>query len=87
MVSKIIQWVPIDGTRWRNEFVNGHEIQGMGVHYGVAPGGLIGFIPRGRWGTLIPLGRSWTGGPDGMSQIELAWPSIRGRWRRRKPLR
>jgi hypothetical protein len=39
MVRKIIQWVPIDGTRWRNEFVNGHENRGVGVHYGVAPGG------------------------------------------------
>jgi hypothetical protein len=37
MVRKIIQWVPIDGTRWRNEFVNGHETHGMGVHYDVAP--------------------------------------------------
>jgi hypothetical protein len=46
MVRKIIQWVPIDGTRWRNEFVNGHENRGAGVHYGVAPGGVMGFIPR-----------------------------------------
>src|SRR5260370_31001939 len=36
MVRKIIQWVRIDGTRWRNEFVNGHENHGVGVHYGVA---------------------------------------------------
>ncbi len=41
MVRKIIQWVPIDGTRWRNEFVNGHENHGVGVHYGVAPGGVM----------------------------------------------
>ncbi|OLC64222.1 hypothetical protein AUH73_00420 [archaeon 13_1_40CM_4_53_4] len=32
MVRKIIQWVPIDGTRWRNEFVNGHENQGVSGH-------------------------------------------------------
>jgi len=36
MVRKIIQWVPIDGTRWRNEFVYGHKIRGAGVHSGVA---------------------------------------------------
>src|SRR3989449_2143273 len=41
MVRKIIQWVPIDGTRWRNEFVNGHENHGVGVHYGIAPGGVM----------------------------------------------
>jgi hypothetical protein len=41
MVRKIIQWVPIDGTRWRNEFVNGHENHGVGVHYGVAPGDVM----------------------------------------------
>src|SRR5260370_25008199 len=35
MVRKIIQWVPIDGTRWRNEFVNGHENGGVGFQYGV----------------------------------------------------
>ena len=40
MVRKLIQWVPIDGTRWRNEFVNGHENHGVGVHYGIAPGGV-----------------------------------------------
>jgi len=28
---------PIDGTRWRNEFVNDHENHGVGVHYGIAP--------------------------------------------------
>jgi hypothetical protein len=39
MVRKIIQWVPMDGTRWRNEFVNGHKNKGVGVHYDVAPGG------------------------------------------------
>ncbi len=33
MVGKIIQWVPIDGTRWRNEVANGHENHGVGVHY------------------------------------------------------
>src|SRR6266705_3922310 len=41
MVRKIIQWVPIDGTRWRNEFVNGHENHGVGVHYEIAPGGVM----------------------------------------------
>jgi len=41
MVRKIKQWVPIDGTRWRNEFVNGHENRGVGVHYGIAPGGVM----------------------------------------------
>jgi len=41
MVRKIIQWVPIDGTRWRNEFVNNHENHGVGVHYGIAPGGVM----------------------------------------------
>jgi hypothetical protein len=37
MVRKIIQWVPIDGTRWRNEFVNDHEKHGVGVDHGAAP--------------------------------------------------
>ncbi len=41
MVRKIIQWVPIDGTRWRNEFVNGHENHRVGVHYGIAPTGVM----------------------------------------------
>ncbi len=41
MARKIFQWVPIDGTRWRNEFVNGHENRGVGVHYGIAPGGVM----------------------------------------------
>ena len=41
MVRKIIQWVPIDGTRWRNEFVNGHENRGVGLHYGVAHCGVM----------------------------------------------
>ena len=41
MVRKIIQWVPIDGTRWRNEFVNDHEKHGVGVHYGVAACGVM----------------------------------------------
>src|SRR6202158_2872246 len=39
MVRKIIQWVPIDGTRWRNEVANGHDNHEVGFHYGVAPGG------------------------------------------------
>ena len=41
MVRKIIQWVPIDGTRWRNEFVNGHENHRVGVHYEIALGGVM----------------------------------------------
>ncbi len=41
MVRKIKQWVPIDGTRWRNEVANGHENHGVGVRYGVAPGGVM----------------------------------------------
>src|SRR6266478_1282277 len=38
MVRKIKQWVPIDGTRWRNEVANSHESHAVGVHYGVAHG-------------------------------------------------
>ncbi len=41
MVRKIIQWVPIDGTRWRNEFVNRHENDGVDIHYGVAHRGVM----------------------------------------------
>jgi len=41
MVRKIKQWVPIDGTRWRNEVANDHENHGVGVHYGVANGGVM----------------------------------------------
>jgi hypothetical protein len=41
MVRKIKQWVPIDGTRWRNEFINGHENYGAGVYCGVAHGGVM----------------------------------------------
>jgi hypothetical protein len=41
MVRKIKQWVPLDGTRWRNEVANGHESHGVGVHYGVAHGGVM----------------------------------------------
>lgn len=41
MVRKIIQWVPIDGTRWRNEFVNDHKKHGVSLHCGVAPGGVV----------------------------------------------
>ena len=41
MVRKIIQSVPIDGTRWRNEFVNRHENGGVGIHYGVAHRGVM----------------------------------------------
>src|SRR5438445_8686992 len=33
---KMKQWVPIDGTRWRNEFVNDHESRGACIHCGVA---------------------------------------------------
>jgi len=41
MVRKTKQWVPIDGTRWRNEIANGHENHGVGVNYGVAYGGVM----------------------------------------------
>jgi hypothetical protein len=41
MFGKIMQCVPIDGTRWRNEIANGHENHGVGVHYGVARGGVM----------------------------------------------
>jgi len=41
MVRKMKQWVPIDGTRWRNEIANGHENHGVGVHYGVAHRGVM----------------------------------------------
>src|SRR6267378_3782458 len=36
MVRKIKQWVPIDGTRWRNAVANSHESHGVGIHYDVA---------------------------------------------------
>ena len=39
MVTKIMQWVPIEGTRWRNEVAKGHENHAVGSYYGVAPGG------------------------------------------------
>jgi hypothetical protein len=39
MVRKIKQWVPIDGTRWRNQIANRHENHRVGAHYGVAHGG------------------------------------------------
>ncbi len=41
MVRKIKQWVPIDGTRWRNEIVNSHENDGVGIHYGFAHRGVM----------------------------------------------
>jgi hypothetical protein len=41
MVRKIIQWIPIDETRSRKEVANGHENHGVGVHYGVAHGGVV----------------------------------------------
>jgi len=41
MVRKIIPWVPIDGTRWGKEVANGYENLGVGVHYGVAHGGVM----------------------------------------------
>jgi len=38
MVRKILQWVPIEGTRWRSEVTNGHEnYHAVDSHYGVAP--------------------------------------------------
>jgi len=39
MVKKIIQWVPIEGTRWRNEVADGQENRAVDSNYGVAPGG------------------------------------------------
>src|SRR5712692_3214462 len=39
VARRIMQWVPIEGTRWRNEVANGHENHAVGFHYGVAPGG------------------------------------------------
>jgi hypothetical protein len=63
MVRKIIQWVPIDGTRWRSDFVNGHENHGVDVPFGVAPGRVMaplrelpttsepcGFLGASSWG-------------------------------------
>ena len=38
MVMKFIQWVPIDGTRWRNEVTNGQENHPVDSHYGAALG-------------------------------------------------
>ena len=54
MVKKIIQWVPIDGTRWRNEFVNGHENHGVGVPYSIAPVGVM--APRRELPNTVRLG-------------------------------
>jgi len=39
MVRKIIQWVPIEGTRWRSEVADGQENRAVDSYYGVAPGG------------------------------------------------
>jgi hypothetical protein len=41
MVRKIIQFVPIDGTRGRKEVAKDHENPGVGVHYGVVHGGVM----------------------------------------------
>ena len=41
MIRKTVQWVPVEGTRWRNEVANGHENHGVGFRYGVAPRGDI----------------------------------------------
>lgn len=65
MVRKIIQWVPIDGTRWRNEFVNGRENHGVSVHCGVPPGGIM--APLRELPTTGGLCGSWErprGGPS-----------------------
>ncbi len=43
---KIKQWVPIDGTRWRNEFVNDHESHGACIHCGVAHDGVMAPFPE-----------------------------------------
>src|SRR6266852_3299571 len=40
MVRKIKQWVPIDGTRWRNAVANSHESHEVGIHYDVAHRGV-----------------------------------------------
>jgi hypothetical protein len=61
MVRKIKQWVPIDGTRWRNEVANGHENHGVVVHYVVAHGGVMAPLRElpttaglcGLWGRLV----------------------------------
>jgi hypothetical protein len=34
-----MQWVPIEGTRWRNEVANGQEDHAVDSHYGIAPDG------------------------------------------------
>ncbi len=43
---KMKQWVPIDGTRWRNEFVNDHESRGACIHCGVAHDGVMAPFPE-----------------------------------------
>ncbi len=43
---KMKQWVPIDGTRWRNEFVNDHESHGACIHRGVAHDGVMAPFPE-----------------------------------------
>jgi len=55
MVRKIIQWVPIDGTRWRNEFVNGHENRGVGLHCGVAHDGAMAPLVASKAATLVTM--------------------------------
>src|SRR5258708_29253335 len=40
MVRKIIQWVPIDGTRSRNAVANSHESHGVGIRYDAAHRGV-----------------------------------------------
>ena len=39
MIGKIMQWVPIEGTRWRNEVADGQENHAVGSPYGVDPRG------------------------------------------------
>ena len=39
MIAKIMQWIPIEGTRWRHEVVNEQEHHAVRSHYGVALGG------------------------------------------------
>lgn len=39
MIGKIMQWVPVEGTRWRNEAADGGENHALGSHSGVALGG------------------------------------------------
>ena len=41
MVRKIMQWIPIEGTRWRNEVANDHGNHEVGFAYAVGPDGSV----------------------------------------------